>query len=100
MQPLEEIFISLSSYVVLAILPDSQYGNGGISEKTEEGTVMFAHLVASLCEYVGMDIDEMYSLYMKKNELNHERVDGGYMEGKYEKVDSEGREDNEKLFKD
>ena len=46
---------------------------------------------------MGMDLDEVINLYMKKNELNHKRQDNGYNEGTYKKIIN-GNEDNSKLF--
>lgn len=47
----------------------------------------------------GMSASETEELYFKKNRLNFERQEKGYKEGTYSKVDEQGREDNEKLFK-
>ncbi len=38
--------------------------------------------------------DQMYDGYFKKNKLNQKRVEGGYMEGTYQKIDADGNEDN------
>lgn len=46
----------------------------------------------------GLDADGAAALYMKKNQLNHERQDGGYKEGRYQKEDAAGTEDNARLF--
>ena len=61
-------------------------------------TYMF--VINSLCQYAKMTPDEMFDLYMKKNKLNHERVEGGYMKSAdaYAKIDADGNEDNVKLF--
>lgn len=58
----------------------------------------FMFVVSGISIYADLQPNEMIELYMKKNDLNHKRIDGGYKEGKYEKVDSEGNEDNQKLF--
>jgi len=47
----------------------------------------------------GMSAPETEDLYFRKNRLNFERQEKGYKEGTYRKVDEQGREDNEKLFK-
>jgi len=69
------------------------------SEK-EEVLNIFMFIIDALSKYVGMSPEEMKDLYMKKNVLNHKRVDGGYMEGKYQKYDENGEEDNRALFLD
>lgn len=58
----------------------------------------FALMIDALARYGEMSTDEMYEIYMKKNELNHKRVEGGYKENKYQKYDENGREDNEGMF--
>ena len=55
------------------------------------------HFWVSLCQLAGLNAEDAFELYNKKNQLNHERQEGGYKDGTYEKV-KEGIEDNEKLF--
>jgi len=71
-----------------------------LSASREEALNTFMFVINALCDYSGMDPSEIAELYMKKNELNHKRVDGGYMESEdaYEKIDSDGNEDNVQLF--
>lgn len=63
--------------------------------------VLYGKILPRWCLLVlasGMDAEVVQSLYMKKNQLNFQRQEGGYREGTYQKVDSRGREDNRKLF--
>ena len=46
---------------------------------------------------IGMDLPELYRLYMGKNALNKFRNDNGYKEGTYKKV-LRGKEDNVHLI--
>jgi len=71
-----------------------------LQTEKEESLNMFMFLINALCHYAEMEPNEMYDLYMKKNKLNHERVEGGYTESEdsYEKYDEDGNEDNTKLF--
>ncbi len=46
------------------------------------------------CDSVGLDFNELYSLYIGKNALNQFRQEHGYKEGTYQK-DWGGKEDNE-----
>ena len=55
------------------------------------------HFLILGMQVLGMDDKEMWNLYMKKNQLNHQRQEKGYKEGTYKKVDEEGKEDNEHL---
>ena len=79
----------------------SVFSVGVLVDDTEKEQVMdmFVYLIDALCRFSNMTPDEMFNLYMKKNELNHKRVEGGYKEDKYEKYDENGEEDNVKLFK-
>jgi dimeric dUTPase (all-alpha-NTP-PPase superfamily) len=71
-----------------------------LSASKEEALNTFMFVINALSDYSGMPPSEMVELYLKKNELNHKRVEGGYMESAdaYEKVDKDGNEDNTKLF--
>lgn len=51
------------------------------------------HFWVSMCTVLGMDANEVFALYEKKNKLNHKRQEGGYKEGTYQKV-IDGVEDN------
>ena len=51
---------------------------------------------ANIMALIEMDFDQLYRLYIGKNELNFFRQDHGYMEGNYVKI-WDGREDNEHL---
>jgi len=57
----------------------------------------FQELMLSMCYELGVDQDRIWNGYFKKNALNHKRVEGGYKEGKYKKVDEKGNEDNRQL---
>ena len=54
------------------------------------------HFWVSMCTIAGMDAAEVMTLYFKKNDLNFKRQDEGYQEGTYQKVDTDGVEDNQK----
>ena len=86
-----DLLVSISVFSISCLLPESE-------TKKEQAMDMFVFLIDALCNYAKMTPDEMFELYMKKNKLNHERVEGGYMEDKYEKYDENGNEDNTKLF--
>lgn len=47
-------------------------------EKFKEEIVDIMHFVMNLSLVVGMDSDEFYERYCKKNNVNHERKDSGY----------------------
>ena len=38
------------------------------------------HFLISLAQVLGMDADEVYKIYLKKNEVNLQRQDSGYAE--------------------
>jgi dimeric dUTPase (all-alpha-NTP-PPase superfamily) len=44
-----------------------------------------------------MTWEDLENGYYQKNKLNHNRVEGGYMDGNYQKYDENGQEDNRKL---
>lgn len=56
----------------------------------------FKKLLSLMCQYLNMNFNDLYDGYFKKVKLNEKRIDGGYMEGKYEKVKN-GVEDNRNL---
>jgi len=86
-----DLLLSLSVFTVTCLIEDSE---------KEQLMDMMVFLVNGLCRFSNMTADEMFELYGKKNKLNHKRVEGGYKTGDYEKVDSDGNEDNVKLFED
>lgn len=43
------------------------------------------------------NLEEIYQGYFKKNALNAKRVEGGYIQGEYKKIDENGNEDNKTL---
>ena len=51
------------------------------------------HFWVSMCSVVGMNAQDVFDLYFKKNKLNHDRQNQGYKEGTYEKYEN-GVEDN------
>ncbi|OED36712.1 hypothetical protein AB834_02645 [PVC group bacterium (ex Bugula neritina AB1)] len=55
------------------------------------------HFWVSMCQVAGMDAKEVKELYIKKNKLNHDRQEGGYKEGTYQKY-VDGVEDNANLL--
>lgn len=52
------------------------------------------HFLIAGMQVLGMDGDEMWDLYLKKNRLNQVRQKNGYRDGSYKKVDDSGKEDN------
>jgi dimeric dUTPase (all-alpha-NTP-PPase superfamily) len=44
------------------------------------------HFLVSGFTILGMDAQEVFNLYMKKNELNHQRQVSGYKDGTYLKI--------------
>lgn len=57
---------------------------------------LFAFL-SVLAYYHHMSMYDIYEGYFLKNELNLQRIENGYLEGTYKKVDDQGNEDNRKL---
>lgn len=53
-------------------------------------------IFANIMRFAGMDLDDLYRMYIGKNVLNFFRQDHGYQEGQYQKI-WQGREDNEHL---
>ena len=66
-------------------------------EKVDLFGIVFTLFLRSLCFYVNWSFLDLYEAYWKKNELNILRIQNGYMEGKYKKVDENGEEDNRRL---
>lgn len=52
------------------------------------------HFLLSSMIIMGMNADDIYNLYMKKNKLNEKRQEDGYKDGSYKKIDEQGKEDN------
>ena len=46
-----------------------------------------------MCTIAGLTAEDVVDLYFKKNKLNHDRQDGGYKDGTYDKY-KDGVEDN------
>lgn len=53
--------------------------------------------ISLLAKYYDKTLKDIYSGYFLKNELNLHRIQNGYLEGTYQKVDENGNEDNRKL---
>ena len=51
------------------------------------------HFWVSMCTIAGMNAQDVFELYAKKNKLNFKRQDEGYKEGNYDKY-KDGVEDN------
>ena len=51
------------------------------------------HFWVSMCTVAGLDAQDVFDLYFKKNKLNHDRQNQGYKEGTYDKYEN-GVEDN------
>jgi len=83
------LLVSMSVFATTCLIKDTS---------KEETLDMFVYMISAICEFSNMDATEMFEMYSKKNKLNHERIEGGYIEGEYEKYDSDGNEDNTKLF--
>jgi hypothetical protein len=47
-----------------------------------------------MVDYADLDGDKLIRIYFEKLAINHKRIDGGYQEGTYEKIDENGQEDN------
>lgn len=56
------------------------------------------HFWVSMCTIAGIDAQDVVALYFKKNQLNFDRQDKGYKEGRYHKGEGDA-EDNRKLLK-
>ena len=56
----------------------------------------FYGFISSLMNFFDLSIGKVISVYNSKNELNHKRVDGGYMEGTYNKYEND-TEDNKRI---
>ena len=66
-------------------------------EKVDLFGIVFTLFLRSLCFYVNWSFLDLYQAYWQKNELNLLRIQNGYMEGNYKKVDENGEEDNRRL---
>lgn len=64
--------------------------------ETAELSHLFSFLYV-LAAHHNMSMYDVYKGYFLKNELNLQRIENGYLEGTYEKVDAQGNEDNRKL---
>jgi len=51
------------------------------------------HFWVSMCTIAGLTADDVLKLYLKKNQLNHDRQEQGYKDGTYDKYPT-GVEDN------
>lgn len=67
-------------------------------EKVDLFGIVFTLFLRSLCFYVNWSFLDLYQAYWQKNELNLLRIQNGYMEGNYQKVDENGEEDNRRLI--
>ncbi len=54
------------------------------------------HFWVSMCTIAGMNAQDVFELYAKKNKLNHDRQEQGYKEGTYDKYKN-GIEDNKQF---
>ena len=54
-------------------------------------------ILNSMALHCERTLDEIYDGYYKKNALNAKRVEGGYIDGNYMKLDENGNEDNRLL---
>ena len=54
------------------------------------------HFWVSMCTIAGMNAQDVFELYAKKNKLNHDRQEQGYKEGTYDKYKN-GTEDNKQF---
>ena len=63
-------------------------------------TANLSHLfgfLSVLAHHHNMSMYDVYKGYFLKNELNLQRIENGYLEGTYKKVDAQGNEDNRNL---
>ena len=67
-------------------------------KQVELELVDMLHFWVSMCQVAGMDAEKVYELYTAKNNLNHKRQELGYKEGTYNKINQNGKEDNEALL--
>lgn len=51
-------------------------------------------LITAMVIYAKLSQSELIRIYFEKLAINHKRVDGGYVEGNYKKIDDKGNEDN------
>jgi len=56
----------------------------------------FYRFINSMVLFANVDDEKLWDIYKQKNKINNERVEGGYKEGKYEKIKN-GEEDNRKI---
>lgn len=64
---------------------------------TVEVFCSFYELLLVMATKCNRNLEEIYQGYFKKNELNAKRVEGGYIQGEYKKIDENGNEDNKTL---
>ena len=55
------------------------------------------YMLEVMASYHNISLDEVYKGYFLKNELNLKRIQNGYLNGTYQKVDENGNEDNRDL---
>ena len=98
----EDIFVGLHQEYVdfaqLTILFDSC----DMPQDEKDELYLSLFVSAMLLMYYGAKAvkrtpEQIYDGYFLKNQLNFERVNGGYMTGDYKKIDENGQEDNRKL---
>ena len=56
----------------------------------------FYRFIMSMVKFANVDDNKLWNIYKQKNKINNERVEGGYKEGKYQKIQN-GEEDNRKI---
>lgn len=64
---------------------------------TVEVFCSFYELLLVMATKCNRNLEEIYQGYFKKNALNAKRVEGGYIQGEYKKIDENGNEDNKTL---
>lgn len=83
---------------LLAILSTHSIFNLYVFNKNLEMSIVYGLVLLSiLMEESEMTWVDLENGYFLKHELNSKRVDSGYQEGNYQKIDSDGNEDNRTL---
>lgn len=83
------------------LIENDQVGEGHLSLfnaldafRRQPSLLQFYTLIQSMLDYDNLDGSELIRIYFEKLAINHKRVDNGYTEGTYQKIDADGNEDN------
>lgn len=83
--------------IVSLLKTKEEYMERIIKNTSFQNIESFMTLFYDLTSYTDMSKEQFLDLYRQKMKLNEERVNKGYKEGKYNKIDENGNEDNRKL---